>query len=181
MGHSVDGQQRDLTSTPRLVGKGPPGRLTTECFYFRRVGRPAGPTGRPSAYVGVRRTKNAETIKANKTNSCWSNEEAVCRHWCPKGDGSVWADNTGGMTVSKSTLIKTKAILHSIACLISLVSRPKKCGNKRTNEQTKYCTLSQVNTQVRPQTNKQKTPETPHSRKKHQGDPEIILEGSISQ
>merc|ERR1712072_93788 len=77
--------------------------------------------------------KNAETIKANKTNSCWSNEEAVCRHWCPKGDGSVWADHTDGMTVSKSTLIKTP---YSIACLISLVSRPKKCGNNQTIKQT---------------------------------------------
>merc|ERR1712020_41794 len=132
---------------------GPPGRLTTEYFYFRRVGRPAGPTGRPSAYVGVRRTKNAETIKANKT--CWSNEEAVCRHWYPKGDGSVWADNTDGMTVSKSTNSK----LHSIACLISLVSRPQKCGNNQTNKQNTV--LSQVNTQVRPQANKQKTPTHP--------------------
>merc|ERR1711997_1414690 len=87
------------------------------------------------------------------------------------GDGSVWADNTDGMAVSKSVTDgfsqrtpPQNSILHSIACLISLVSRPKKCGNKQTNE---YCTLSQVNTQVRPQTNKQKTPETPHSRKKN--------------
>merc|ERR1712020_827874 len=137
---------------------GPPGRLTTEYFYFRRVGRPAGPTGRPSAYVGVRRTKNAETIKANKTNSCWSNEEAVCRHWCPKGDGSVWADHTDGMTVSKSTLIKTP---YSIVCLISLVSRPKKCGNNQTIKQSNKQNTVLSRKLTNKQTNKQKTPETP--------------------
>merc|ERR1712020_713691 len=177
MGHSVDGQQRDLTSTPTLlVGKGPPGRLTTEYFYFRRVGRPAGPTGRPSAYVGVRRTKNAETIKANKTNSCWSNEEAVCRHWYPKGDGSVWADNTDGMTVSTSKSSKTPySTPLRVSSLSSLVQ--KKCGNNQTNKQTKYCTLSQVNTQVRPQTNKQKTPETPHSRKNITGTLKLSWKG----
>merc|ERR1712062_458687 len=128
MGHSVDGQQRDLTSTPTLVGKGPPGRLTTEHFYFRRVGRPAGPTGRPSAYVGVRRTKKC----GNKTNSCWSNEEAVCRHWYPKGGGSVWADNTDGMTVSKSTNSKTPySTPLRVSSLSSLVQR-----NAETIKQT---------------------------------------------
>merc|ERR1712223_1320137 len=166
MGHSVDGQQRDLTSTPTLlVGKGPPGRLTTEYFYFRRVGRPAGPTGRPSAYVGVRRTKNAETIKANKTNSCWPNEEAVCRHWCPKGDGSVWADHTDGMTVSKSTLIKTPySTPLRVSSLSSLVQRNAETI-KQSNKQTKYCTLSQVNKQTNKQTKDPRN--TRNSRKKN--------------
>merc|ERR1711981_1180883 len=109
MGHSVDGQQRDLTSTPTLlVGKGPPGRLTTECFYFRRVGRPAGPTGRPSAYVGVRRTKKMrKQSKLTKQIPAGPMRRPSADIGVQRAMAAFWADNTGGMTVSKSTLIKT--------------------------------------------------------------------------